>query len=78
MEDMLTPPKAENKFPLVNFQELVYPRIKHPVLEAKQKDCCFLLCITSTETEADFSSKAELLIPSVQIKLARMKASFKI
>ena len=43
IEDMITPPKAEDKFPLVNFQELVYPRIKHPILEAKQKDLLFSL-----------------------------------
>ena len=40
---MLTPPKVEAKFPLVNFQELVYPRILNPVLEAKQKDLLFSL-----------------------------------
>ena len=41
MEDLLTPPKIDAKFPLVNFQELVYPRISNPVLEAKQKDVLF-------------------------------------
>ena len=41
MEDMLTPPKVEAKFPSVNFQELVYPRIMNKVLEAKQKDLLF-------------------------------------
>ena len=41
MDDMLMPPKAEAKFPLVNFQELVYPRIVSTVLEAKQKDLLF-------------------------------------
>ena len=39
----LTPPKVELKFPLVNFQELVYPRIKHAVLEVKQRDLLFSL-----------------------------------
>ena len=43
MEDMLMPPKVEAKFPLVNYQELVYPRILNPVLEAKQKDLLFSL-----------------------------------
>ena len=43
MDDMLTPPKVELKFPLVNFQELVYPRIKHAVLEVKQRDLLFSL-----------------------------------
>ena len=43
MEDLLTPPKVEIKYPQVNFQELVYPRIKHAVLEAKQKDFLFAL-----------------------------------
>ena len=41
MDDMLMPPKVEVKFPLVNFRELVYPRIVNPVLEAKQKDLLF-------------------------------------
>ena len=41
MDDMLMPPKVEVKFPLVNFRELVYPRIRNPVLEAKQKDLLF-------------------------------------
>ena len=41
MEDILTPPKVEAKFPLVNFQELVYPRIGNAVLENKQKDLMF-------------------------------------
>ena len=43
MDDLLNPPKVEMKFPLVNFQELVYPRIKHAVLEAKQRDLLFSL-----------------------------------
>ena len=43
MDDLLNPPKVEVKFPLVNFQELVYPRIKHAVLEAKQRDLLFSL-----------------------------------
>ena len=42
MDDMLMPPKAEAKFPLVNFQELVYPRIASTVLKAKQKDLLFV------------------------------------
>ena len=36
-----TPPKVEAKFPLVNFQEFMYPRIVNNVLEAKQKDLLF-------------------------------------
>jgi len=43
MEDILLPPKVEVKFPSVNFQELVYPRITNAVLEAKQKDLLFTL-----------------------------------
>ena len=43
MKDLLSPPKVEVKFPQVNFQELVYPRINHAVLEAKQKDLLFSL-----------------------------------
>ena len=37
------PPRVEAKFPLVNFQELVYPRIMNTVLEAKQKDILFTI-----------------------------------
>ena len=57
IEDLLTPPKVEDKFPLVNFQELLYPRIKHPVLEVKQRDLMF-----STETEKDYSNRREKTI----------------
>jgi hypothetical protein len=31
MSSLLTPPKVESKYPLVNFQELVYPRVTHAV-----------------------------------------------
>ena len=34
-------PKVEDKFPIVNFQELVYPRIENAGLEVKQKDLLF-------------------------------------
>ena len=37
------PPKVEAKFPLVNFQELVYPRIMNAVLEAKQRHILFTI-----------------------------------
>ena len=30
---ILLPPKVELKYPKVNFQELVYPRLRNPVLE---------------------------------------------
>ena len=43
MEDMLNPPKVEIKFPGVNFQELVYPRINNTVLEVKQRYLLFSL-----------------------------------
>ena len=35
IEDLLSPPKVERKFPPVNFEEVVYPRISKPVLERK-------------------------------------------
>ena len=41
MEDLLMPRKVEAKFSLINFQELVYPRIANAVLQAKQKDLLF-------------------------------------
>ena len=37
MNDLLVPPKVELKYPLTNFQEIVYQRLKNPVLEVKQK-----------------------------------------
>ena len=37
----LANPKVELKYPLTNFQEIVYPRLKNPVLEVKQKDVLF-------------------------------------
>ena len=43
MSDLLVPPKVELKFPLVNFQNLVYPRIHSKVLEVKQRDLLFSL-----------------------------------
>ena len=41
IDDMLTSPKVESKFPQVNFQTLVYPRVNHAVLEVRQKDVMF-------------------------------------
>jgi hypothetical protein len=41
MSSLLTPPKVELKFPLVNFPELVYCRMNHSVLETRQRDVCF-------------------------------------
>ena len=43
MTDLLVPPKVELKYPQVNFQELVYPRLRNPVLEVKQRDLFFSL-----------------------------------
>ena len=36
ISSLLTPPKVEPKFPVVNFQDLVYPRMNHAVLETRQ------------------------------------------
>ena len=43
MSSLLTPPKVEIKFPLVNFPELVYPRMNNAVLETKQRDILFIV-----------------------------------
>ena len=43
LENTATPPKVEKKFPNVDFQDLVYPRLTNPVLEAKQRDILFSL-----------------------------------
>ena len=40
MKDLLVPPKVELKFPQANFK-LVYSRMNHKVLEAKQRDVCY-------------------------------------
>ena len=39
MDDLSTPPKVEKKFPMVNFQKLVYPRLIHSGSEAER---CFI------------------------------------
>ena len=41
MEDMASPPKIEARHPHIDFIDVVYPRLSHPVLEAKQKDILF-------------------------------------
>ena len=43
MKDLLVPPKVQLEFPQVKFKELVYPRLRNKVLEAKQKDLLFSL-----------------------------------
>ena len=43
MSSLLTPPKVELKFPLVNFPELVYCRMNHNVLEMGQRDVIFYI-----------------------------------
>ena len=43
MTDLLVPPKVETKFPQINFQELVYPRLQRKILEVKQRDLLFSL-----------------------------------
>ena len=41
MSSLVTPPKVELKFPLVNFSELVYRRVNHTVLETRQREGMF-------------------------------------
>ena len=43
MSDLIVPPKVELKFPQVNFQKLVYPRIQSKVLEVMHIDLLFSL-----------------------------------
>ena len=43
MKDLFTPPKIEEKFPLTDFKDLVYPRMRHPILDSKQKDILFCI-----------------------------------
>ena len=54
MKDLLVSPKAELKFPQVNFKELVYPRLQNKVLEVKQRDLFFSL------THGIYSNRARL------------------
>jgi hypothetical protein len=35
---LLLPPKAEMKLPLVNYKELIYPRLQNKVLEVNQRN----------------------------------------
>ena len=44
MKDLLTPPGIEEDFPTKNFKDLVYPRLRHPILESNQKDLLFCIC----------------------------------
>ena len=41
--DVLPPPKVELEFSAVDFKDLVYPRLKHPVLEPGPRDTLFCL-----------------------------------
>ena len=43
MSSLLTPPKVELKFPLVNFPELVYGRMNSTVLETRQRDVSYAI-----------------------------------
>ena len=43
IKDLLEPPKAELKFPQVDFKALVFPRLKSQVMEVKQRDLLFSL-----------------------------------
>jgi hypothetical protein len=39
--DVLTPPKVEDKFPYVDFPNVVYPRLAFRILEPDSKDVLF-------------------------------------
>ena len=43
MSDLLLPPKVELKYPLSNFQDIVYPILKNPLLDVKQRELLFSL-----------------------------------
>ena len=39
--DILLPPKVETKFPLVDYKNLVYPRLAYKILEPESRDILF-------------------------------------
>ena len=39
--DILPPPKVQEKYPNVDYQQLVYPRLSYKILEPKSKDIQF-------------------------------------
>ena len=41
MKDLLVPPKAESKFPQINFKKLIYLRLKNRIRSVKQRDLLF-------------------------------------
>ena len=41
IKDVLLPPKVEEKYPLVDFQNIVYPRLVYKILEPESKDILF-------------------------------------
>ena len=43
INDVLLPPKVEEKFPTVDFQQLVYPRLSYRILEPESKDILFCI-----------------------------------
>ena len=42
-EDVIPPPKVELGFPSIDFEDLLYPRLKHQVLEPGPRDTLFCL-----------------------------------
>ena len=75
LEMTAIPPKVEKKFPNVDFQNLVYPRLTHPVLEAKQKDLLFALVHAIYPNRARLSLQGranDALCPHIACRMERL------
>ena len=59
MSSIGTPPKVEQKHPMVNFPNIVYPRVAPAVLEMKVRDIIFSIVHGIYKNREIFSSRAE-------------------
>ena len=71
--DIIPPPKVEEKYPGVNFQELVYPRLSIKVLEAEPRDVLFCMVHNLHPTKERLFQQGKgtiLFSPSVPVQTA--------
>ena len=71
--DIISPPKVEEKYPWVNFQELVYPRLSNTVLEAEPRDALFCMVHNLHPTKERLFQQGKgtiLFSPSVPVQTA--------
>ena len=66
MSFMVTPPEVEQKYPLVNFPTIVYPRVVPAVLEMKVRDVIFSIQEQGETVSAGQSREPTLSQPGMQ------------